>query len=460
MTHSQGRSSNDFQIEKAPKSPGPYGRPGMPQPDGYNRDELIYRQQVTALIAAKDRQIAANGRIPAGSAPLVLFFRTKNGVSHSLDFPIDTGYSNPPSLDVLVAACKTHPKTDFSNYGDREALFFPPNLLLAPSLEIANHPIINSVQASLFPQLPLGNHLFAVRDRLDVINSGTHLANQNPALLNNDGRSATIIVTLPVRFRGGVIVVRDSLGQEERFQGSGGQAGDIDWLAFPADCEYRIETVQKGCCLTLSYGIYIKQFNPAATSISDALIIPSDGFFDLLAPVLNSSRGRSIAFYLDYDYIANPAEATANTLVPQLKGADLLIYNAFKLHKLAPELHWTAGGYIWPADLTLEYFADDITNAPPRPGGWAPGAPRGVASSPLVRGNFGPTNPNDQEFDAIRSRVQASGATTLVEANVTILNDWSTLNSPAIIGRQRVYFVSNGELEKLVLNALVVIYVP
>src|SRR5882757_3941881 len=50
MTHSQGRSSNDFQIEKAPKSPGPYGRPGMPQPDGYNRDELIYRQQVTALI--------------------------------------------------------------------------------------------------------------------------------------------------------------------------------------------------------------------------------------------------------------------------------------------------------------------------------------------------------------------------------------------------------------------------
>jgi hypothetical protein len=138
----------------------------------------------------------------------------------------------------------------------------------------------------------------------------------------------------------------------------------------------------------------------------------------------------------------------------------LLIYNAFKLHKLAPELHWTAGGYIWPADLTLEYFADDITNAPPRPGGWAPSAPRGVTSSPLVRGNFGPTNPNDQEFDAIRSRVQASGATTLVEANVTILNDWSTLNTPAIIGRQRVYFVSNGELEKLVLNALVVIYVP
>lgn len=140
----------------------------------------------------------------------------------------------------------------------------------------------------------------------------------------------------------------------------------------------------------------------------------------------------------------------------------MLIYNAFKLHKLAPELHWTAGGYIWPADRTLEYFEDDITNAPPRAGGWTPSAPRGVASSPpSFRGNFGATNPNDQEFDSIRSRVQASGATSLAEANITVLNDWSTLNAPpALIGRQRVYFVSNGELEKLVLNALVVIYVP
>ena len=241
----------------------------------------------------------------------------QNGVSHSLDFPIDTGYSNPPSLDVLVAACKTHPRTDFNNYADREALFFPQNLPLAPSLEIANHPILDSVRASLFPQLLPGSHLFAVRDSLDVINSGSHLGNRNPALLNNDGRSATLIVTLPVRFRGGVIVVRDSLGHEEKFQGLGGQPGDIDWLAIPADCEYRIETVQKGCCLTLSYGVYIRQFNPAG-SISDALIIPSDGFFDLLAPILNTSRGRYIAFHLNYDYSANPAEVTANTLIPQV----------------------------------------------------------------------------------------------------------------------------------------------
>jgi hypothetical protein len=119
-----------------------------------------------------------------------------------------------------------------------------------------------------------------------------------------------------------------------------------------------------------------------------------------------------------------------------LKGVDLLVYNAFKLHKLSPELHWTAGGYIWPADRTLEDFGgDDIA----------------AANSNLNK---------NQEFDAIRSRVEASGGVSLLKANITVLSDWSTLNVAPVKGEQRVYFVSNGELEKLVLNVLVVIYVP
>ena len=208
--------------------------------------------------------------------------------------------ANPIQRQILVT----------TGIGDREALFYPQNLPLSPSFEIANHPVLDS--------LPPGNHLFAVRDRLDVVTSGSYLASQNPSIVNNDGRSATIIVTLPVRFRGGIITVRDSLGHEDRFQGSGGQAGDVDRIAFPADCEYGIDTVQKGCCLTLSYGVYVKHFNPSTGSISDALIIPSDGFFDLLAPILNASRGRYIGFHLNYDYTANPAEVTANSLIPQV----------------------------------------------------------------------------------------------------------------------------------------------
>ena len=124
-----------------------------------------------------------------------------------------------------------------------------------------------------------------------------------------------------------------------------------------------------------------------------------------------------------------------------MKGVDLLVYNAFKLHKLQPELHWTAGGFIWPADRTLEDFGDDI------------GANPLTHPSAVVIGN----NP----VDAIRARVEASGAVSLLQANVTVLSDWSNnLNVAPVKGEQRVYFVSNGELEKLVLNVLLVIYVP
>ena len=140
-----------------------------------------------------------------------------------------------------------------------------------------------------------------------------------------------------------------------------------------------------------------------------------------------------------------------------------MIYNAFKLHKLSPELHWTAGGFIWPADRTLEYFEDDITN-PPNASRTGPGGgmrmPLRGASSPPSRGAFPVPNTNDQEFDTIRSRVEASGAVSLGDANVTVLSDWGNPNVPPVIGRHRVYFVSNGELEKLVVNVLVVIYIP
>ena len=121
-----------------------------------------------------------------------------------------------------------------------------------------------------------------------------------------------------------------------------------------------------------------------------------------------------------------------------------MVYNAFKLHKLSPDLHWTAGGYIWPADRTLEDFGDELHVTP--------------NSSHINPIN---NNLNNQEPDAIRSRVEASGAISLLKANITVLSDWSTaLNVAPVKGTQRVYFVSNGELEKLVLNVLVVIYVP
>jgi len=459
----------------------------QPDPSAY-REEALYRDHVSALIAAKDVQVAVNGRIPVDPAQLVLFFRSKTGITHSLDFPVDVSYNTPPALDVLIAACRPHPSSDYNNYGDRDALFYPTNLPMTSSLEISNYPILDAIRGSLFPTLPPGQYLTSVIDRLDVIDNGSRLANHSPAQLRNDDRAATIIVTLPVRFRGGAVIVHDAEGRDERFQGTGGKNGDIDWVALRSDCTYEIEPVQKGVQLSLSYGVFIKSFGPSSPS-ADTLVTPTDKFFDLLSPILNMSRGKSIAFYLNYDYNINPAEAVANTLIPHLKGADALIYDAFKFHKLAPELHWTAGGFIWPVDHTLEYFVDDAPNGPsnlvnplknmnmrspsPNPYGnkmpyGGPNAPnRGDLGNPAARGAFGNTyggNPitrggqgYDDDVDTLRPRVQASGAVSLQEANITLLTDYNNTNP--LIGKERVDFVSNGELTKLVVNVLLVVFI-
>ena len=219
---------------------------------------------------------------------------------------------------MLIAACRPHPTSDYSNYGGRDALFYPTNLPITTSLEIANYPILDAIRSSLFPNLPPGQYLTSIMDRLDVIDSGSHLSPHSPSQLRNDDRSATIIITLPVRFRGGAIVVRDSEGREERFQGNGGKNGDIDWVALRNDCTYEVEPVDKGVQLSISYGVFIKSFGPTSPT-ADTLVTPTDKFFDLLSPILNLSRGKSIAFYLNYDYNVNPAEAIANVLVSQVR---------------------------------------------------------------------------------------------------------------------------------------------
>jgi hypothetical protein len=58
--------------------------------------------------------------------------------------------------------------------------------------------------------------------------------------------------------------------------------------------------------------------------------------------------------------------------------------------------------------------------------------------------------------DQLRMRIEESGAIPLSEAEIFILSDWV----PGPIAKNRVYFVSNGELEKLIVNVLLVIYVP
>jgi len=181
---------------------------------------------------------------------------------------------------------------------------------------------------------------------------------------------------------------------------------------------------------------------------SQALINPSDGFIDLLSPLLNMSRGRKIGFFIQGDYGVDPSEALADSLVPSLNGGDYILYHALKSYNLAPELHWTAGGYIWHVDQTVDMSGD--------PGPLS--SPSRLAGFPPLRGAFA-AGQGDVDLDSLRAKVEASGAVLLATAGISILGlDWSL---DQIVGKERVTFVSSrGELEKLVVNAVVVVYVP
>jgi len=319
----------------------------------------------------------------------------------------------------------------------------------------------------LFSTLPIGHYLTAVRDRLEVVPKGGRMTPQPKAL---DSRVATITVTLPVRYRGGALVVRDVDGNEETYHGSGRSGGGshgggvgvghLEWTAFLANCDHEVEEVTKGCRLSISYAVYLRTFGPSGIQ-PDPLITPSDRFLDLVAPILNICRGRRIAFYLAGEYGVNPAEVLAESLVPHLNGADSLLYHAMKLYKLAPELRWTAGGYIWPVDRIVE-CSDDIE--PTVPGLRAmPGSimSDGPYRSPTMQGVFSNISPelNPIEVeDNLRWRVENSGAVPLAEAEIMVMS--LDLNSPGVaVTKERVPFVSGGQLEKLVVNVMLVVYV-
>lgn len=81
-----------------------------------------------------------------------------------------------------------------------------------------------------------------------------------------------------------------------------------------------------------------------------------------------------------------------------------------------------------------------------------------LVRTPAMRGAFSAYgDPAEEEADNLRYRVEDSGAIPLAEAEIFILSDW---NSGFPAGKERVPFVSGGELEKLVVNVLLVTYVP
>jgi hypothetical protein len=110
------------------------------------------------------------------------------------------------------------------------------------------------------------------------------------------------------------------------------------------------------------------------------------------------------------------------------------------------------GGYIWPMDRTVEVGSEsaDLNGGALTMGGSRMGAP-------AVRGTFNAYGEPEEGIDSLKARVEESGAVPLAETEITILSDWQ---AAVPVSKERVPFVSNGELEKLVVNVLLVTYIP
>ncbi|KAF8578825.1 hypothetical protein K439DRAFT_1361128 [Ramaria rubella] len=451
--------------------------------------DLEFQRAVGRFLESKDRPFTVSGSILIpDNDPLILFFRTSSGISHSLPFPLKTDILHQlPALNVLLAACETAPGSPFdaalpiaeSLETDRELpLVWPSIHPFSTTFELANHPVLDTVRSVLFPNCHPGTYLFAVRDKLEVFLAGAHSDPRRPfSSRGHEGAKlvATIILTLPVRFHGGALAVRNPEGEEERIyplahtQGSSGDTV-LHWTAVLANCEHEVEFVEQGCRMTISYGVYMKTFGPVGPR-PNPLLTPNDKMLDALSSLLNLSRGRRLGVYLTGQYECCPIDVLADSLVPMLKGSDAVLYHALRLYKLTPELRWAAAGYVWPGDKTVQLSAyvdrDDRSigrqninypyntpNSPGRSHRTARMVMTGVGSySQGSRSVIFDPEEEDEEED-LRERVAEGGAIPLQDAEIVMLTarDLS-------ISRQKVPFVSRGMQDILYVNLLLLFYV-
>lgn len=233
-----------------------------------------------------------------------------------MDFPIDVEKDVPPAFDMLLSACKPRSTCQMTGLPERECSVYPLTSPLTTTLDLSSHPILDTIRSVLFPSLAPGHYLSTVYETLEIVKAGGHMCPQRRAV-QREGKIATLILTLPVRFRGGALKIHGYEGNVEKYNGRGGRPGDhLEWTAFLVDCDHEVETVQKGCRVTLTYGVYLSTYNPLTASLTRSLVLPSDRFLDLLSPILNLSRGRRIGFYLGERYGLSPSDTLAEALIP------------------------------------------------------------------------------------------------------------------------------------------------
>lgn len=156
-----------------------------------------------------------------------------------------------------------------------------------------------------------------------------------------------------------------------------------------------------------------------------------------------------------------------------MKGGDALLYHSLRLYKLVPELRWAAGGYVWPVDATVEtqsLLTRTSSHGSSRHSMSPHMSPTGRRRAGVLRGGFSLTPIHDPQSDSddddyadresavLRSRVEKSGAIPLIQAGIKVLTD-EVIDGESIT-KERVPYIAEGALQKLIINCLLVVYVP
>ena len=160
-------------------------------------------------------------------------------------------------------------------------------------------------------------------NRLNVYQVGDFFKSHKDTI-TNDKLFATIVVCLPVKHKGGELLIRHN-GKERKIDFSKKSESYLQWAVFYTDCEHEILPVIEGSRITLTYNVYfdINKTYPDSLEFLQPSCIHNDHKFLNSIKCLTPNR-ETIGLLLTYEY-------TTNKLDPcQLKGMDLQLYNVIK----------------------------------------------------------------------------------------------------------------------------------
>ena len=136
------------------------------------------------------------------------------------------------------------------------------------------------------------------------------------------------------------------------------------------------------------------------------------------------------------------------------------MYHSLRLYKLEPQLRWTAGEYVWPADRVVDCGSAALNSPSMRSATSSRRRHRNrfALQSGFTFGSFSDSSDEEQqEGDSIRDRVIISGAVPLSQAGITLVTDQETF--PGRITKEKVPYIYGDMLDKLMVNVILVVYV-